>query len=107
MCSKLTLHFLVPGKKVQSDTAALLATALHEDSQADEDLRVAVQNGQSLQNTDALQSLLATAALVHYLSLRPIYTGTFLKITSHRNAMRFHENRNSSNYVVSHAYLHK
>ena len=45
----------------QADAAAFLATALNE-NEADEDLRLAVQNGQSLQNTDALQSLLATAA---------------------------------------------
>jgi hypothetical protein len=51
-------------QQAQPDTAALLASALNENNDADEDLRLAVQNGQSLQNTDALQSLLATASQV-------------------------------------------
>ena len=57
--------FFLSGKlhRAQLDPAALLATAL--DNPSDEELQVAVQNGQSLQNTDALQSLLATAAEVH------------------------------------------
>ncbi len=47
----------------QADTAALLATALDEDS-TESNLRAAVQEGQSLQNADALQALLSTAAQV-------------------------------------------
>jgi len=52
-----------PGGKPaqQADTAALLATALDEDS-TESNLRAAVQEGQSLQNADALQALLSTAA---------------------------------------------